>query len=167
MNLRFQTIKSSDKKAVLALFKDAADKIEKKKIDHWQYWKNPPIEKVQWVEEGIANKEFFFIKTTESETIGMVRILEDDLMYWGEQSDKSKYIHSLVVIEKYEGQGIGELIIKKVEKEAKVSGFSYLRLDSDAKNPKLCNYYEKQGFQKVGVRELSLSTYILYQKVLK
>jgi len=71
-----------------------------------------------------------------------------------------------VVIEKYEGQGIGELILKKVENDAKISGFSYLRLDSDAKNPKLCNYYEKQGFQKVGVKELPLSTYTLYQKVI-
>jgi len=125
MNLTFQNVKISDKNRVLSLFKDAAIKISKKKVDHWQYWKNPPMEKVQWVEEGIRNKEFFFIKTTDSETIGMVRILEDDLMYWGEQSDKSKYIHSLVVIEKYEGQGIGELILKKVENDAKISGFSY------------------------------------------
>jgi len=88
MNLTFQNVKISDKNRVLSLFKDAAIKISKKKVDHWQYWKNPPMEKVQWVEEGIRNKEFFFIKTTDSETIGMVRILEDDLMYWGEQSDK-------------------------------------------------------------------------------
>jgi ribosomal protein S18 acetylase RimI-like enzyme len=164
MNLTFQTIKISDKNTVLSLFKDAAEKIAKKKVDHWQYWKNPPIEKVEWVEEGIANKEFFFIKTMDSEIIGMVRILENDLMYWGKQSDKSKYIHSLVVIEKYEGKGIGEIILKKVEKEAKIDGFSYLRLDSDAKNPKLCSYYEKQGFKKVGTKELPLSTYTLYQK---
>ena len=164
MNISFKQISIDDKHAVLSLFKDAAEKIAKKNIDHWQYWKNPPIEKIQWVEEGIENNEFFFIENTDSETIGMLRILEDDVMYWGEQSDKAKYIHSLVVIEKYEGKGIGQLILKKVEKEAKSNGFSCLRLDSDAKNSKLCDYYEKLGFEKEGAKELPLSTYTLYEK---
>jgi hypothetical protein len=30
----------------------------------------------------------------------------------------------------------------------------------------LCSYYEKQGFKKVGTKELPLSTYTLYQKAI-
>lgn len=164
MNLTLAQIEISDKDKVLNLFKDAAEKISKKNIDHWQYWKNPPIEKIKWVEEGILNDEFFFIKSSKGETIGMVRILEEDLLYWGHRTDKAKYIHSLVVIEKFGGNGIGKIILQKIEDDARKNGYEYLRLDSDSKNPKLCSYYENQGFKKVGTKVLSISVYNLYQK---
>ncbi|MDQ7917386.1 GNAT family N-acetyltransferase [Mesonia sp. MT50] len=142
MDIFFKQIHIDDKNKVLLLFKEAAEKISKKNVDHWQYWKNPPQEKIKWVEEGILNDEFFFVENSEQQNIGMLRILEEDFMYWGKQKDKAKYIHSLVVIEKLEGRGFGKMILQKVEKEAKKEGCKFLRLDSDSKNPKLCNYYE-------------------------
>ncbi|MDO6760695.1 GNAT family N-acetyltransferase [Tamlana sp. 2_MG-2023] len=63
-----------------------------------------------------------------------------------------------------EGQGIGKIILQDIEKEAKVAGFSRLRLDADSKNPKLCGYYENQGFRQLGTKRLSISTYNLYEK---
>ena len=164
MNIVLKQIEDDDMNTVLNLFKEADKKKKKKNIDHWQYWKNPPIEKVKWVEEGILNKEFFFVNGPDGQRIGMVRILEEDLMYWGQNDDKSKYVHSLVVIEEFAGKGMGEMILLKIENEARKNGYKYLRLDSDSKNPKLCNYYEKQGFNKVGTKVLPISTYNLYQK---
>lgn len=166
MDIILKQIHITDKSKVLNLFKEAAEKISKKNIDHWQYWKNPPLEKIKWVEEGILNDEFFFVENTHGQNIGMVRILEKDVMYWGEQTEKAKYIHSLVVQEKFEGRGIGKIILQKIEKDAKKDGCDFLRLDSDSKNPKLCSYYTKQGFVKVGTKVLPLSTYNLYQKEL-
>ncbi|MDO6760694.1 hypothetical protein Q4566_10825 [Tamlana sp. 2_MG-2023] len=90
MNIEFIPIKPHEKHLVLKLFKEAAERISKKHIDHWQYWKNPPQEKVKWVEEGIGNNEFFFIKNLESDCVGMVRVLEEDLLYWGKQDEKAK-----------------------------------------------------------------------------
>ncbi|OBQ55793.1 GNAT family N-acetyltransferase [Tamlana sp. s12] len=167
MDLIFEQIHIKDIEAVLKLFKEAAEKISKKKVDHWQYWTNPPIEKIKWVEAGIKNGEFYFIKNKDAVTIGMVRVLDEDELYWGKKDDLSKYIHSLVVIETFEGQGIGKLVLQKIENEAKNNGFDYLRLDADSKNPKLCKYYENQGFEKVGVKELPLSIYNLYQKEIR
>jgi ribosomal protein S18 acetylase RimI-like enzyme len=166
MEILFEQITIDQKNEVLTLFKEAAEKISKKNIDHWQYWKNPPIEKIQWMEDGILNEEFFFVKTHNGQIIGMVRILENDILYWGPKADKAKYIHSLVVIEEYEGKGIGKAVLQKIENEAKQNGYQYLRLDCDSKNPKLCNYYEQQGFEKTGTKVLPLSKYNLYQKVL-
>lgn len=166
MTIQFQQIQPNELNTVLTLFKEAAEKIAKKNINHWQYWKNPPIEKIQWVKKGIIANEFFFIKNTPKETIGMVRILEEDLLYWGQKNDKATYIHSLVILEKLEGKGIGKKVLQKIENDAKKEGYTYLRLDSDSKNPKLCDYYEKQGFQKVGIKKLPLSTYNLYEKVI-
>lgn len=164
MNIFFSPIQPSELNTVLRLFKEAAEKIAKKQIDHWQYWKNPPAEKVAWVKAGLVDNEFFFIKTTEDTLVGMVRILNEDDLYWGTQTEKAKYIHSLVIKEAYNGKCIGSKVINHVENLAKQEGCPYLRLDADAKNPKLCLYYENLGFKQVGVKQLPLSDYKLYQK---
>jgi len=167
MDITFNQISNTEKEAVLHLFKETAEKINKMNIDHWQYWKNPPIEKIKWVEEGINKNEFFFITNSDNETLGMVRILHKDHLYWEKQEHKAIYIHSLVIKEKYNGNGLGAKIIQEIEHTAKKDNCSYLRLDADAKNPRLCGYYEKLGFKKVGTKQLPISTNNLYQKELK
>lgn len=164
MEFNFRKIEKKDKDKVLELFKEAAEKINKMNIDHWQYWKNPPKEKIEWVEEGILNNEFFFINELNGKNIGMVRILDEDLLYWGKQKEKAKYVHSLVIKEDYNGKGLGTKILQKIETTAKTDNCKYLRLDADSKNPKLCQYYEKIGFEKMGIKELPLSNYNLYEK---
>ncbi|WP_147679051.1 GNAT family N-acetyltransferase [Algibacter pacificus] len=167
MKLNFNQIENKDRNTVLELFKETAEKISQKNIDHWQYWKNPPIEKIKWVEEGINNNEFFFIESMDNENLGMVRILNEDILYWGKQEHKAKYIHSLVIKEKYNGKGYGSKVLLKIENNAKKENCKYLRLDSDSQNPKLCKYYENLGFKKVGIKKLPLSIYNLYEKELK
>ncbi|GAA4273040.1 GNAT family N-acetyltransferase [Aquimarina gracilis] len=166
MDIVFKQIENKDKNIVLDLFKKAAEKIDKMNIDHWQYWKNPPLKKVKWIEEGIQNNEFFFIETPHSESLGMVRILNEDVLYWGKQNERAKYIHSLVVKVEYNGKGVGAQVIREIENNAKKDDYKYLRLDADSKNPKLCHYYEKLGFKKVGTKELPLSVNNLYEKEL-
>ncbi len=164
MHIEFTQIYVEDKDFVLTLFKEAAIKIAKMNIDHWQYWKNPPLEKIKWVEEGIQNSEFFFIKNTNNDIIGMVRILKEDILYWGQQEEKSLYVHSLVVREDFNHKGIGKIILDKIEGIAKQEACIFLRLDAVATNTKLCNYYEKQGFSKVGTKKLTNSVNNLYQR---
>lgn len=166
MNLKFILIKPEELPEVLDFFKAAAKKIAQKNIDHWQYWKNPPPEKVSWVKKGIANNEFFFIEDQAENRIGMVRILKEDLLYWGEQEENANYVHSLVVAEKYNGCGMGETILEQIADKAREDNYDFLRLDCAANNLKLCHYYEKQGFIKVGEQVLSQLTYNLYQKKL-
>ncbi len=167
MEITFKPIQYNDKSMVLELFKKAAQNINKKNIDHWQYWHNPPLEKIQWVEEGIKHNEFFFIETLDQKNLGMVRILSEDTLYWGIQNESAKYIHSLVVNAEFNGKGLGAKIIQKIETQAKQDDCQFLRLDADSKNQKLCHYYEKLGFKKVGTKKLTLSIYNLYQKTLK
>ncbi|WP_452222004.1 GNAT family N-acetyltransferase [Lacinutrix salivirga] len=166
MDIFFKPIKSSDTPKVLHLFKSSAERIKKLNINHWHYWLNPPLEKIKWVEKGIQNNEFYFIQSTNEETIGMVRIMSEDELYWGKQENKALYIHSLVVTDTYNGKGFGSKIIKDIENRAKKDNCSFLRLDADSKNPKLCSYYKNLGFKKVGTKELPLSTYTLYEKAL-
>ncbi|MBQ0741131.1 GNAT family N-acetyltransferase, partial [Aquimarina celericrescens] len=64
------------------------------------------------------------------------------------------------------GQDLGKKILQQIAQHVQTEDCKYLRLDADSKNPKLCSYYEKQGFQKVGTKELPISVYNLYQKEL-
>jgi len=164
MLLNFSLIPPTDLDQVVEMFQTAAKKINKMNIDHWQYWKDPPADKIQWVKEGLANQEYHYVRNEAGDIVGMLRILDQDLMYWGAQQEKAKYVHSLVVKEAYNGQGLGQQVLKQVAEQAKVAGCSYLRLDADSKNPKLCQYYENMGFKRVGSTTQRISTYNLYQK---
>ena len=162
MNFKLKQIGIKELNIVLDMFKDAADRISKKKIDHWQYWKNHPPEKINWVKEGLINKEFYFIVSINNEVIGMVRVLNKDLLYWGDKHDRARYIHSLSIKEKYNGLGLGAAVIKMIE--AQSQNCDFIRLDCDSKNPQLCSYYLSLGFLKVGEKKLPLSIYNLYEK---
>jgi len=166
MDLNFTPIKTQEIDLVLRLLKSAAARIAKMNIDHWHYWANPPLEKIRWVEKGLAQNEFYAIKNAEKIRVGMVRIATEDLLYWGPQADRAYYIHSLVVEDPFVGQAMGKRILQQIEKNASLAGCSYLRLDADAKNQKLCHYYEAQGFTPVAIKHLAHTQYQLYQKQL-
>jgi ribosomal protein S18 acetylase RimI-like enzyme len=160
----FQIIKESEVEVALDLFKEAAEIIAKKKVDHWQYWSNPPQEKIDWLKEGIRSKEYFFIISESADLMGMVRIMPEDELYWGKQNEKAVYVHSLVIKEQYNGSGLGRKVLDKIASEASLRGIRYLRLDCDSKNPALCRYYENLGFKQVGTKKLPISIYNLYQR---
>lgn len=166
MNFKLRLGKSVEIQKAFDLLKSASRSLEKKNIKQWDYWQNPPLDKIKWVEKGFLNNEFYFIENNAGEVMGMVRILEKDLNYWGEMNDKSKYIHSLVIHEAFSGHKLGTYIVNRIESTAREENFNYLRLDCDATNGKLCSYYENQGFIKVGQKQLPLGTYNLYQKKL-
>ncbi len=162
------TLKKGDAdeiKAALALLKSAAQTLQAKNIDQWSVWLEPTHEKIKWVEEGFANNEFFFI-INDKQTIGMFRLLNNDPLYWGAQNDNARYIHSFVIDEKFSGNQIGKCVLDKIATDAMNYGIYILRLDCNASNPKLCNYYEKQGFKKVGEIQTPHSLNNLYQKQL-
>jgi ribosomal protein S18 acetylase RimI-like enzyme len=162
INLRNSTL--SETNIAFQLLKSSADFLKNKNINQWAYWLNPPKEKTQWVVEGFKKKEFYFIESKKKEIVGMVRILKEDLMYWGEMNDTATYIHSLVVDRKFSGKNIGTKVIHEIEKTASKDSIQYLRLDCDASNSKLCNYYESKGFSKIKSILLPLGKYNLYQK---
>jgi ribosomal protein S18 acetylase RimI-like enzyme len=164
MKINFQTIPENDLNAVLSIFKKAAEKIAKLKIDHWQYWHNPPKQKIDWVKDGLRAQEFNYIQDSSGNLLGIVRIQKDDLLYWGEQNEKSLYVHSFVIDDRFNHKGIGKIVLNAIAQKAKNENCQYLRLDADSKNPKLCSYYTKQGFTQVGKAKLPFSVYNLYQR---
>ena len=167
MDFRLRKSEISEFNIALKLLKSAAEFLSDKNINQWGYWTNPPKEKIQWVKDGFKNKEFYFIENQNQTILGMVRILKEDLLYWGDMNDSAMYIHSLVIEKRYKGQQIGKRVVQKIENDAKNSGIKYLRLDCDSSNENLCEYYTNIGFNKVGEKLLKLGKYNLYEKQLK
>ena len=72
------------------------------------------------------------------------------------------YVHSLVSARGTPGAGAA--FLREAETLARQSGKKYLRLDSDADNPALGEYYRRQGFEEAGTCEDGPYRGILRQK---
>lgn len=164
MDFTFKVARKSEIKIAFEMLSSAAKNLAKKNINQWQYWKNPPAEKVKWVNYGFDKKEFYFIKNNDKKTIGMFRLSDKDLIYWGDMNDNSVYVHSLIIKKAFSGNNLGEKVLKKIEINAVNNNFQFLRLDCDSSNKRLCKYYENMNFNNVGVSSLPLGKYNLYQK---
>ncbi|HVI48831.1 MAG TPA: GNAT family N-acetyltransferase [Chitinophaga sp.] len=151
---------------ILSMLKEAAEAIKNKGLDQWHMWLNPQPGHISWIDEGLKQTEFFIVNNEENEHIGMFRLSYTDIRYWGEQTDKSGYVHSLVVRKGFSGQNMGAKILRYVENLLVIDGYDLLRLDCNASNNWLCNYYENLGFKKVGEKAMPHSLNNLYEKKL-
>ena len=114
---------------------------------------SPFQEKIFWLKESFKRNEFYLIKNSKDKLIGMVRIMQKDLIYWWEMNDKAIYVHSLVIKQEFKEHKIGQKVIKKIKEKAVKKNIGLRRLDCDNSNKKLCNDYENIGFQKVGEKQ--------------
>ena len=151
---------------ILGVLKEAAVTLQSKGIDQWRVWLNPNAERLQWVQEGFDNGEFYIIENQQKLVAGIYRLSFEDLKYWGIQKKPSGYMHSLAIRDSFSGQQLGQLILKLVEKQLLEKGLKLFRLDCVASNKKLCQYYESQGFKKVGEKITAQSVNNLYEKVM-
>lgn len=149
----------------LALFKEAALKLQAKGINQWQHWLNPTPQYIEWVQAGFDRKEYFFIEKS-GVLAGMFRLMYSDEEYWGQQTDSAAYVHSLVTKTGFEGQNIGATVLQTIEQDLRAKGIEYFRLDCKADNEQLCSYYSRQGFQPIKKQEVTHYTVQLFEKKL-
>jgi len=165
MKLIFKPAENHEIKDALSFFKSASQMLKKKKLSQWQYWDDPPEDKIAWIQEGFDKGEFFFVYASGTEKIAMFRLLETDTLYWEEKGleKNTRYVHSLVVSKNASGKGIGKTILQELINGFKKSEIKKFRLDCDASNKRLCQYYEGFGFKKVGVKQTQYASNNLYE----
>lgn len=161
--MNFIQATNSDLNAILIMLKNASITLHQKGIDQWGYWQKPPQEKINWLKQGIASNEFFFVHVNQLH-IGMFRLLFEDELYWGKQVETAGYIHSLVIKPNFKGNQFGSEIIKIIEQQLIDKNIKRMRLDCVAYNKGLCAYYEELGFKKVGEVQMPHSLNNLYEK---
>ena len=160
-----QKAQQSDRSTILQLCKLAAEQMKAKGIDHWQYWLDPPADKLAWVDEGLELGQYHFVYDQEA-LIGMYRLQYADELYWGKQEVAAGYVHALVVHPDYKGQGWGPKFIEYIAAQLQSEGIDRLRLDCNSDNHFLCRYYESLGFNRVGEVQMPYSLNARYERCL-
>lgn len=165
MEVQFTKALSSELPQALNFFKLASKSLKTKNVSQWAYWEDPPKDKVDWVKEGFKKQEFYFVKDDKDTTLAMFRLLDSDTLYWGDigLEENVRYLHSLVVIPSFAGLGVGKAVMLKLIENLKGESVAKFRLDCDASNKKLCDYYKNYGFEKVGEKITKYSVNNLYE----
>jgi GNAT superfamily N-acetyltransferase len=73
-----------------------------------------------------------------------------DPEFWPEiKQGDSSFIHKLSVLPEYQGFGIAKQMVDFADSIAHSKGVKFSRLDCASDRPKLCNFYEELGYEKV------------------
>lgn len=108
-----------------------------------------------------------YVIEQDGKSVGMMSFSWEDEFFWGPQNPDAGYMHRLAVRHGCHGHGLGEFAIEWCVQRVLDKGRSFLRLDCDPRNAKLCAYYEGQGFQRVMVKHIEqLGGYVasLYER---
>jgi GNAT superfamily N-acetyltransferase len=98
------------------------------------------------------------------EAIAAFVLLETDPEFWPDILEgESLFIHKVVVARAWKGQNLSSQILDYAPRQVIERGKKFLRLDTDATRPALCNLYENYGFVQVGRRLINDFDYALYE----
>jgi GNAT superfamily N-acetyltransferase len=91
-------------------------------------------------------------------------LLETDPDFWPDvMIGESLFIHKVAVARAWKGQNLSSQILDYACQQVLERGKKFLRLDTDATRPALCNLYENYGFVQVGRRLIKDFDYALYE----
>lgn len=99
-----------------------------------------------------CSTEQCYIGYQNYEAAAAMILQEEDPIFWPDSKNDSLFIHKLAVRRKNAGKGFSHEMIEWAKTRTKELDKTYLRLDCAADRPKLCSFYEKQGFRKVDER---------------
>ncbi|MEK8197878.1 GNAT family N-acetyltransferase [Lysinibacillus sp. FSL M8-0134] len=85
----------------------------------------------------------FYIAKVDDNIIGTYALIRNDL---NSRQDLSPWLACLFIDEKFRGNSLGAKLLNHGLQEAAKRGYEYLYLTSDLKD-----YYEKYGWEKIGV----------------
>lgn len=127
-------------------FYDAAIEYQKKVFDkHWKGFE-PEL-----VAKEISEKRQWKIMV-EGDIACVFAITFDDVSIWGEKDQNDAiYIHRIVTHPAYRGRNLVQQITEWSKVYAKSLGKNYVRMDTWGDNQKLIDYYQKCGFNFLGI----------------
>jgi GNAT superfamily N-acetyltransferase len=84
-----------------------------------------------------------------------------DPQIWEERnSDPSIYIHRIATNPNFRGKNLAEAIVKWAKNYAKENNKQFIRMDTVGENKGLISYYEKCGFDFLGLLKLKNTSYL-------
>ncbi|MFD2308363.1 GNAT family N-acetyltransferase [Enterococcus termitis] len=145
--------KSEEAQTALALLKETAEWLQEIGSDQWSDVLEGKDKHglVKAVEKG----EVFFFYNNAKQLVGMAAAWETptawDELLWKEYgtTQKSRYIHRVIIRPLYRKEGYGKELLDALKKEFETQT-NELRLDCLASNHKLVAFYKSNGFTHIG-----------------
>lgn len=162
----FKEAQISDMDSILSTLKTVAIELRDKNISQWTQWLNPQTSDIRWIQDKIESHSFFFV-FMKNEMAGMFSLSDSDEKYWGHQTEKAKYLHSLTTLPEFKGTDFGKKVIQKIKTDLATTDYKYLRLDCISTNAHLKNYYQSQGFKHLKTIQIMDNSFLLHQFELK
>ena len=143
MDFKPSTIEDIDE---IFKFYDWAVAYQKEKFNkHWKGFERNLIEK-----EIVENRQWKICIDNEIACVFAITF-EDESIWKEKNKDKAIYFHRIVTNPKYRGQHFVKKIAKWGNAFAKEKRLDYLRMDTWGDNTLLIDYYQKCGFDFIGI----------------
>jgi ribosomal protein S18 acetylase RimI-like enzyme len=126
---------------VIDVLDEAARWLVSRGIDQWR----PGMFERSLVLEAIKSGEMYLVRRA-GEVVGTVSLSWDDTLTWGATADDAGYAHDLAIRRTVGGHGVGRALLDWAGRRAAANGKAFLRLDCDAGNAALNDYYRRAGF---------------------
>jgi GNAT superfamily N-acetyltransferase len=108
--------------------------------------------------------ETMYLGRLNSEPVATFVLLETDPEFWPDILEgESLFIHKVAVAQAWKGHNFSQQILDFAVAQVLERGKKFLRLDTDATRPALCDLYERYGFIRVGRRLIKDFDYALYE----
>ena len=141
-----------DLPALLALFAEAADWLNRQGVRQWPVGGFPAAR----IEPLIAAGTQYVL--CDGPAVAATVAVDDhaDPEFWGPADDPGAalYVHKLAVARRYAGWGLGEALLDWAGRHAQAAGRRWLRLDCAKANPRLQDYYRSRGFRHLRTVDL-------------
>ena len=160
--MKFTLAKNEDLESIITMLNSMAKVLQSKNVSQWTQWLDPQPRDIEWINGKINDNAFFFVHI-EDEMAGMFSLSNTDEKYWGKQTVKAKYLHSLTTLPKFKGQNFGKHVVAKIKTDLLNTEYKYLRLDCISTNTTLKNYYQSQDFVYQRTVEVNGHNFLLHQ----
>jgi ribosomal protein S18 acetylase RimI-like enzyme len=146
----------------IPLIRDAALRLKEEGQEMWDPW---TIHR-----EGLLNTypdSEFWVGFVNRKPAAAVILQYTDPVFWPQIAPgTSGFLHKLAVHRQFRGRGLAKALIQFIQRRCETAGLTFLRLDCAGDRSRLCDFYEKLGFQLVGRQKLCGLDTAFYEKAL-
>lgn len=159
----------TDMPAAIDVIRHAGTWMRDNNIANYSDWWNPDIVSAEMLSPYAQPDEFFVVKVDGKPAAAVIIQVEQSLQDWSSvdkdnQPPKATYVHYVAVEREFAGRGLVSVIMDKATEIAAQEGSTFIRLDTNADEPKLCSLYEGLGFQRVGTEQEGDHLTAFYEK---
>ncbi|WP_077324328.1 GNAT family N-acetyltransferase [Virgibacillus siamensis] len=163
-NCTVQQAVDTDADMVIAVLKGAAEWLESKGIQQWEYLRSGGEDTE--IKADILAGATFLVKDSDGQVAATFNLSskqnEWDIDVWGIRTDRAVYLHRLAVNRNYHRAGIGKKTLAWIMDNI-VLPDGYIRLDCVGDNPVLNEYYLEAGFAFAGYTDIDAGKFSKYE----